>query len=162
MNRAVFLDRDGVINMELGDYVWEPRNFFFCPGIVENLKELQRRGYKLVVITNQGGIDKGVYTHEDVRNTLQFMEDGLAEAGVKLDSVFYSPHHISVSNSIDRKPESLMYERAIYRHDVDVTRSFMIGDKERDIIPAEKLGMKGFLIEKNVDIAYLLNEEIPE
>ncbi|HAS35916.1 MAG TPA: hypothetical protein DCS15_05480 [Flavobacteriales bacterium] len=156
MNRAVFLDRDGVVNMELGDYVWKPENFILCPRILENLQELRDRGYLLAVITNQGGIAKGIYTHEDVNSTLNHMVSLCREAGIEFVEVMYSPHHDTVGESISRKPDSLMFERILYKHNIDPQKSFMIGDKERDIIPAEKLGMTGFLIEKNVDIEYLL------
>ncbi len=160
MNRAVFFDRDGVINMELGDYVWKPETFILCPRILENLLELKARGYLLAVITNQGGIAKGIYRHSDVQRTLNHMIGLCSEAGIEFVEVMYSPHHDTVGESISRKPDSLMFERILYKHNIDPSQSFMIGDKERDIIPAEKLGMKGFLIEKNVDIHYLL-QEIP-
>ena len=158
MNKVVFLDRDGVINMELGDYVWKPENFKFCPNIKENLKAFQEAGFKLIVITNQGGIAKGIYTHDDVKRTLKYMLDELAKDGVRVEHCYYSPYHDTKGKSLGRKPDSLLFEKAIYQYDVDPSASIMIGDKERDIIPAEKLGIRSFLIEKNTDINFIVEK----
>lgn len=157
MRKALFLDRDGVINLERDDYVWKPEDFRLCPNIAKNLKVFQDANYLLIVITNQGGIAKGLYEHADVKRTHAYMKDLLAAEGVQIDEIYYSPYHDSKGKSLGRKPGSLLFEKAIYSFDIDPKQSFMIGDKERDTIPAEKLGIKSFLIEKNTDINFVLS-----
>jgi len=161
MNKALFLDRDGVINLERGDYVWKPEDFVLCPNIAQNLKAFQDAGYLLIVITNQGGVAKGLYTHEDVKKTLGYMEELLAKEGVRIEKSYYSPYHDSKGKSLGRKPGSLLFEKAIYEFDVDPKQSIMVGDKERDVIPSRKFGIKSYLIEKNADINFIVRENLP-
>ncbi len=141
--KCVFLDRDGVLNVDRGTYSWAEDHFKILPKVPETLIALKSRGFLLVVVTNQAGIAKGLYTGAEV---LQCHERLQAASNRSLDDIFYSPHHPSVSESISRKPNSLLLERAISKFKVTVEESWMIGDKQRDITPAQNLGLKTILV----------------
>ncbi len=139
MNKAVFLDRDGILNVERGDYVWTLEDFKIVPGIIDVLKELKDKGFLLIVVTNQAGITKGRYTREDMHKCHDFFQK---ESGDLIDHFYYAAGHPSVSESLLRKPDSLMWEKAMAKFEIDPKQSWMVGDKERDLIPAKKLGIK--------------------
>lgn len=142
-NKCVFLDRDGVLNEERGDYTYKPEDFVVVAGVVEALQLLKSRGYLLVVVTNQAGIAKGRYTKADVLAC----HDKLQEAcGHLIDYLYYAPAHPTVSASLARKPDSLMLERALARFDIDVARSWLVGDRLRDIAAAQKVGVPAILV----------------
>ena len=151
MNKAIFLDRDGVINKEIG-YVYRLEDFFLTGDIIESLKKLQAAGFIFVVITNQSGIAKELYTHEDVKLIHAYMLSLMKANGISIAEIYYCPHHSDVEPCICRKPDSGMLEKAIARFNIDISKSFMIGDKERDIQAAEKAGVKGILIEADSPI----------
>lgn len=152
MSKAVFLDRDGVINQEIGDYVYRVEDFKFNVGLFTALRLLQEYDYKLIVVTNQGGIAKGRYTHDDVNELHSYMLDKLAEEGIQIDDVYFCPHHHTIAPCLCRKPNSMMLEKAIAKHQIEASSSFLIGDNERDIQAGEKAGVKGLLIEANTNI----------
>ena len=152
MNKAVFLDRDGVINQEIGDYVYKIEDFKFNTGLFTALRLLKEYDYKLIVVTNQGGIAKGRYTHNEVNDLHNFMLEKFLEEGIKIDDVFFCPHHHTIAPCLCRKPNSLMIEKAIAKYHLDTSRSFLIGDNENDILAGEKAGVKGVLIESNTNI----------
>jgi D-glycero-D-manno-heptose 1,7-bisphosphate phosphatase len=156
-NRALFLDRDGVLNRERGEYTYRVEDFDILPDVAETLQKVQELGFKLIVITNQGGIAKGLYGHEDVQKVHRFFQNQMSEQGVEIDDFFYSPNHDVVSKSLDRKPDSLLLEKAIYLHNIDPLRSFMIGDSDRDCQAAGKVGVKCFKIESNTSISFILD-----
>ena len=143
MNKCVFLDRDGVLNKELGCQVTQAEEFEVIKNIKEPLKALKEAGFLLIVITNQSGIAKGDYGPEFVLECHARIQDA---CGGLLDDLYFAPGHESVSKSLSRKPDSLMFERAMAKHRIDPANSIMIGDKERDLIPAKKLGMGAILI----------------
>lgn len=147
--RAVFLDRDGVINHDPGDYTRNLSEFHVLPTVIEALKDLSERGYLLIMITNQGGIAKGLYTHGDVQEIHDHFEEHCRKAGVEWTDIYYAPSHPDYGESLMRKPGSMMLERAIARYNIDPTKSFVIGDKQRDLDAGAPLGVKGILIEKN-------------
>ncbi|MDR9399128.1 MAG: HAD-IIIA family hydrolase [Salibacter sp.] len=156
-NRALFLDRDGVLNRERGEYTYRVEDFDILPDVAETLQKAQQLGYKLIVITNQGGIAKELYGHEDVQKVHRFFQNQMSERGVEIDDFFYSPNHDAVSKSLDRKPDSLLLEKAIYLHNIDPLCSFMIGDSDRDCEAAGKVGVKCFKIESNTSISFILD-----
>jgi D-glycero-D-manno-heptose 1,7-bisphosphate phosphatase len=148
-NKAVFLDRDGVINRELGRYIFDPSDFELNDDVSEALKLLCNSGFLLIVITNQGGIGRGLYTNRHVEIIHDKLKKRLAESDILLNEIYYCPHHPSTGRCLCRKPGSLMIEKAIGRFGIDAARSFMIGDRERDIEAAENAGVKGILIRSN-------------
>lgn len=139
MNKCVFLDRDGVLNREIGEYAYRPDHFIINTGVAEALKELKAEGYLLIVITNQAGISKGLYRDEDVQICHDLLQQ---ECGGLIDDIYYCPYHPSSTNSLCRKPDSLMFEKAIAKYRIDPSVSWMVGDAERDILPAKKLGIR--------------------
>jgi D-glycero-D-manno-heptose 1,7-bisphosphate phosphatase len=142
-HQAVFLDRDGVLNRERGAYTYHPGHFELLPGVCKSLHRLQAAGFKLIVITNQGGISKGVYTAEDVWHCHHYL---MQACGIRLDDLFFAPMHPSISRSLAFKPQSLMLERALALHHINPSRSWMVGDSTRDIEAARKVGLRTIFI----------------
>ncbi len=139
MVNCVFLDRDGVLNEELGFQITSFGQFVMKEGVAEGLKRLKAAGFLLIVVTNQSGIAKGNYDEGFVmqcHNAIQEVSDNA------LDDIYFAPGYDSVSKTLSRKPNSLMFERAIAKHGVDVSRSWMIGDRESDMIPAKRVGLR--------------------
>jgi D-glycero-D-manno-heptose 1,7-bisphosphate phosphatase len=148
MNKAVFLDRDGVINVERG-YTHRLEDFVILPDLVENLQDYLKKGYLLIVVSNQSGIAKGLYTQAEVETIHSFLTNELTKRNIHLSEIYYCVHHPDVCRCICRKPDSLFVEKALARFNIDPARSYFIGDKDRDVEAAEKAGVKGILIEAN-------------
>lgn len=138
-NKCIFLDRDGVLNKDYVDYVYTLERLEILPGTKEAISALKQAGYLVVVITNQSGIAKGIYTRDDMHKVHNEMRDIYDS---HIDDFYYAPWHPVVSESLTRKPGSLMFEKAIAKYDIDPAVSWMIGDKDRDLVPAKKLGMQ--------------------
>lgn len=136
---CVFLDRDGVLNEEIGRHVVKPEEFKIKEGVPEGLRHLKSAGLLLVVITNQSGIARGYYDEAFVWHCYEQIQQA---CGGLLDGQYFAPGLDNFSRSLMRKPDSLMFEKAIARFNIDVTASWMIGDKERDLTPARKLGIR--------------------
>lgn len=147
--KAVFLDRDGVINHDPGDYTMHVSEFQILPTVMETLKYWNDQGFKLILITNQGGIAKGLYGHDEVSEIHAYFLEECKTSGVEIHDIFYSPHHDDYGKSMTRKPGSLMLERAMHRHNIDPAQSYMIGDKQRDLDAGNKVGVEGILIVPN-------------
>ncbi|SNC59238.1 D-alpha,beta-D-heptose 1,7-bisphosphate phosphatase [Hymenobacter gelipurpurascens] len=141
--KAVFLDRDGVLNEEIGDYVWQPEKFMVLDGVPESLARLKQAGYYLVVITNQAGIAKKLYTETDVQACHEKLQ---LACGNLLDALYFAPSHPSVSESLSRKPDSLMLEKAMARFALDPAQCWIVGDRHRDIQAGAKVGVRGILV----------------
>jgi len=155
--KAVFLDRDGVINVERG-YTHLLSDFVILPDLIEVLQLLQKKGYLLVVVSNQSGIAKGLYRQDEVEILHKFMVDEFSKNGIALSEIYYCVHHPDVVKCICRKPDSLFVEKALARFDIDASKSYFIGDKERDTAAAEKVGVKGILIEANSSLKLILDQ----
>jgi D-glycero-D-manno-heptose 1,7-bisphosphate phosphatase len=151
MNKAVFLDRDGVLNEELGDYVWTPERFRIVSGVPASLARLKAAGYHLIVITNQAGIAKGLYTSADVHACHELLQQA---CGHILDALYFSASHPSVSESILRKPDSGMLEKAIARFALDPARCWLVGDRARDLEAGARVGVPGILVGHSEVVAY--------
>ncbi len=140
MNKCIFLDRDGVLNEDRTDYVYRIEDFIIPEGVVEGLRRLKEAGYMLIVITNQAGIAKGLYTREDVMHCHRYLQE---KCGNLIDDIYYSPHHPDyTTRSLTRKPESLLLEKAIAKYNIDVSKSWMIGDALRDILAGRRVGVR--------------------
>jgi D-glycero-D-manno-heptose 1,7-bisphosphate phosphatase len=159
MNKAIFLDRDGVINVERG-YTSTLADFKILPDMFEALQMFLKNGYLLIVISNQGGIAKGLYTQADVEVLHSYMIEEFKKNNITLSEIYYCAHHPDIGNCICRKPDSLFVEKALARFNIDVAKSFFIGDKERDVQAAEKGGVKGILIEANSSLKNILPDII--
>jgi D-glycero-D-manno-heptose 1,7-bisphosphate phosphatase len=140
MNKCVFLDRDGVLNQEMGDYVFRPDDFHIPDGTVEALHLLKAAGYLLIVVTNQAGIAKGLYERSDVWACHNYLQ---AQCGYLLDDLYFCPHHPDYSTeSLLRKPNSLMLEKAMAKYNIDRSASWMIGDRPRDVQAGRRAGVR--------------------
>lgn len=145
---AAFLDRDGVINVDSG-YVGQWEDFEYLPDAVEGLKQLQNAGFKLFVVTNQSGIARGYYTEDDFLALTKAMTADLSAKGVTLAAVYYCPYLEDADlepyrvASYLRKPEPGMLLKAAQDHDIDVSRSIMVGDKVSDMVAAKRAGVPG-------------------
>ena len=155
-SKIIFLDRDGVINFERG-FTHRLEDFKILDGLVEALTELQRRGYILVVVSNQSGIAKELYQQKDVEVLHEFMLKHFEKNNIHLSEIYYCVHHPDVTKCICRKPDSLFIEKALARFNGNPGLSYFIGDKERDIEAGEKAGVKGILIEANTPLTEILH-----
>ncbi len=148
-SKALFLDRDGVINHDPGDYTMSVEQFIILPTAVQAMKVAQNKGFIIVVITNQGGLAKGLYTEKEVFAMHEKLRVTCQKSGVEITHIYYSPHHPDFGNSLTRKPESLLLERAIARFNIDPSASLMIGDRDRDVECARRVGVRGILMNTN-------------
>ncbi|MBL7944340.1 MAG: HAD family hydrolase [Flavobacteriales bacterium] len=156
-NKALFLDRDGVINHDPGDYTYSLKEFVVLPGVIDALELAVSKGYLLIIITNQGGIAKGLYSDAVVREIHEYLGHLCRARNFAITAIYYSPHHPDFGNSLTRKPCSLMIERALARYHIDPKRSLMVGDKMRDLEAAEKAGVPGILIPTNGSLLDVVN-----
>lgn len=139
MQKAIFLDRDGVINVDKA-YVSKIEDFEFCDGVFEALHHFKTLGYLLILVTNQSGIGRGYYREEDFHILTQWMQKELLHVNSHLDAIYHCPH-TPEENCTCRKPKSGMFEHAIQDLNIDVTQSWMIGDKPSDIEAARGVGI---------------------
>lgn len=160
MTKAVFLDRDGTINVDK-DYLYRIDEFQYLPGVVNALKRFQEAGYVLIIITNQSGIARGYYSEYEFQVLNNWMLDDLKVQGVHIDGVYYCPHlpnadvekYRTVCDC--RKPAIGMFERAMKEYNIDMGNSLAIGDKLRDCAVCQKYGCKGYLVGKNETVAII-------
>ena len=147
MRQAIFFDRDGVLNEEVG-YLWEVERFKWIDGAREAVKLCNERGLLAVVVTNQGGIARGLYTAREVDTLHAFMQHELSEVGAHIDAFYYCPHHpegVVEEFSIVcdcRKPKPGMILRACAELDINPAQSILFGDSKRDIEAAEAAGLR--------------------
>jgi len=145
-NRALFLDRDGVINHDSG-YTSRVDDFVFVDGIFELCRAARQRGYLLIVVTNQAGIGRGYYTEQDFLALTAWMRARFDEEGAGITDVLYCPYHPThgqgeyLADSFDRKPNPGMVLRAAERHRISLPASVMVGDKDSDMEAARRAGV---------------------
>lgn len=141
--KAVFLDRDGTINVDYG-YIYKSQDFKFIDGAIEALKTLQMSGYKLIVITNQSGIARGYYKEQDFFILHNYINEVLAQNEVKIDGLYFCPH--LDSNCDCRKPKTKLFYLAAKQHHIDFSKSFAVGDKLSDLSICDVEPVKGILL----------------
>lgn len=144
-NKALFLDRDGTINIDYG-YIGSVDRFKFIDGVFEFCQIAQSLNYKIIVITNQSGIARGFYTVADYENVTKYMRDEFLRHGIKITDVLYCPE-LSGPN---RKPAPGLFIVARDKYDIDMEKSVSVGDKERDLAAARAAGVaRNFLFKNN-------------
>jgi len=141
MKKALFLDRDGVVNVEK-NYLYKIKDFEFIDGIFDLCKHYQQLGYMIFIVTNQSGIARNYYSEENFHLLTEWMIDEFKKRGIVINRVYYCPHHPEISGACScRKPEPGMILQAQEEFDIDLADSLMIGDKERDIEAALQAGI---------------------
>lgn len=152
-HHAVFLDRDGTINYDTG-YVKNPDDVKILDGVSGGIRKLKHDfGFKIVVISNQAGIAKGLMSAQDVENVNRKIDFLLMKEGAEIDRYYYCPHHPDYSSEEDsrcRKPSPLMIIKAAEEMDLDLTRSYMVGDREADVLCGLNAGVKSILLKSDI------------
>ena len=142
MKKALFLDRDGVINVEK-EYLYKQEDFEFIEGIFELCRHYQDLGYLIFVVTNQSGIARKFYSEADFSKLTQWMLGAFEKEGIHITKVYHCPHHPDISGECAcRKPKPGMLFDAAKEYGVDLANSVMVGDKERDIEAALNAGLR--------------------
>jgi len=152
MKKALFLDRDGVINHDPGDYTYSLDEFIILPTALEAMKFAQDLGYEIVIVTNQAGVSRGLYSIHEVNKIHTFLRGECAKKEIEIRDIYFSIHHPDICNSISRKPHGLWVERACAKYRYNKEKCLMIGDRDRDVQCAEAAGIQGFQMEKNGDL----------
>ena len=159
--RAVFLDRDGTLNKDTG-YIHRKQDWQWLPGVVETLKRFHAVGYLLVVVSNQSGLARGMFGEDDLRALEAWINEDLAAQNAVIDAWYYCPHLPEVTGPCDcRKPEPGLILRAAADLNIDLARSWMIGDRVRDVQAGLAAGCSCVLLRPPVG-AYEDNVPVPE
>jgi D-glycero-D-manno-heptose 1,7-bisphosphate phosphatase len=144
MKKAVFIDRDGTINVDV-KYMSRVKDLKYYPGVLEGIKLISRANYLIVIITNQSGIARGLFTENKLNQIHQHITADIVNAGGKIDGIYFCPHHPDEGCRC-RKPETLMFERAIKDLGIDICKSYMVGDRMLDIEAGFKMGCRTVLV----------------
>lgn len=151
MHKAVFLDRDGTINEEVG-IITKKEQIFILPGVVDGIKQLKKLGFLVIVVTNQSVIARGLIKEEDLDLIHSHLLEKLSKRGALIDGLYYCPYHPEANlkkyrrNSVCRKPNTGMIKRAQKDFNLDIKNSFIIGDSTSDILCGKRSKMKTILI----------------
>jgi D-glycero-D-manno-heptose 1,7-bisphosphate phosphatase len=141
---AVFLDRDGTINREV-NYLSKPEQLELLPGAGTAIRRFNELGLKVIVVTNQSGVARGYLTEEGLDRIHESLERMLAEHDAHLDAIYYCPE-MPGTDSLCRKPEIGMMEQAAQEHDIDLARSYVVGDMAKDIEMGQRAGSRTVLV----------------
>ena len=145
--KAAFLDRDGVINEDIG-YLNNIKDFEWIEGAIEALKILKENNFLIIIISNQSGVSRGYFSKKDVHNLHKWINLQLSEHNVKIDDFFFATEHPDTETSkTRRKPSPRMIEEAIEKYNLNRDDCFMIGDKDIDVLAAKNANIRGFLFE---------------
>ena len=146
-NKALFLDRDGVINKNFG-YVFSAKNFVWLKNVKKAIKYAYIKRYLIIVVTNQSGVARGFYSENDIKNLHKEINRQLKKQKCKIHDFFYCPYHPKYGNkkykknSFLRKPNPGMILKAVKKWNIDLNKSLMIGDNKIDMIASKKAGLK--------------------
>jgi len=144
--KAAFLDRDGVINKDIG-YLYKPEEFIWIDGAIEAINYLKKKEFMVIVITNQSGVGRGFYKIEDVINLHKWINRELKKFNTNIDDFFFSADLPSFSKNSRRKPSPKMIDEAISKYALNRSECFMVGDKKTDLETAKNAKIKGFLFD---------------
>jgi histidinol-phosphate phosphatase family protein len=155
-SKAVFLDRDGVINKNQDDYVKNISELEIFPYISEPIKKLQYAGFKIIVITNQSAINRGLMTEKNLDEIHEKIQSFLIQNNTKIDYFYYCPHTPN-ENCFCRKPKPGLLLNAIDDFSIDVNNSWFIGDRNSDIQAGKSVGCKTLKIQNNINLEKAVN-----
>jgi len=148
--KAIFLDRDGVlVDNNQHYYIWKTDQLTLIDGALENMKILSHKGFQLFIVSNQGGISRGLYSKEDVLKLHEELIQTFRANDIEIAEIAFCPHHPEVEKCLCRKPDSLMLEKLIAKYKISKSDSYLIGDSQSDIDAAEKVGIQGIQISPN-------------
>ena len=148
--KAIFLDRDGVlVDNSQHYYIWEAAQLTLVEGAIENLKMLSQKGFQLFIVSNQGGISRGLYSKDDILKLHAELIQAFKANQVEIAEIAFCPHHPEVEKCLCRKPDSLMLEKLIAKYKINKSESYLIGDSQSDMEAAEKAGISGIQIIAN-------------
>lgn len=157
---ALFLDRDGVVNIEK-NYLHKKEDFEFIEGIFDLCRYYQDRGYLIVIVTNQSGIARGYYSEMEFADLTFWMVEAFAKEGIEIAQVYHCPHHPDISGECEcRKPHPGMLLKAAKELHIDLENSVMVGDSERDIEAAQSAGLKESYLFSNEKLQTKATENI--
>lgn len=146
--KAVFLDRDGVINKERSDYVKTVDELVILDDIINPIKKLRDNNFLVIIITNQSAINRGLTTHQNVENIHSAIQEYLKKNGVQIDAFYYCPHRPDEYCNC-RKPKPGLLKKATSDLKIDIKSSWMIGDRDSDMEAARAVGCKAIKIRSN-------------
>ena len=150
IEKAIFLDRDGVlINNHDHYYIWKTEQMNLVDGVPENLLQLAKAGFSLFIVSNQGGIAKGLYSREDTESLHYQLIRIFESKGIHIVDIAYCPHHPEIEKCLCRKPSPLMLDKLMAKYQIDSKKSFMIGDSESDMEAAKLAGVGTIRINAN-------------
>lgn len=154
-NRAIFLDRDGTINVDYG-YVYKLEDMVLLPGVIEALQKFQKAGYLLIIVTNQSGVSRGYFTENDVNVFNNELKRKLALHDIVITDFFLCIHGPSDKCSC-RKPSPQLITNAILKYNIEPTQSLMFGDKNSDVLCGENANVRSYLVTKEHSLLYWAN-----
>lgn len=166
MNRAVFLDRDGVITQEPPHYAHKLSQLELISGAADAIRLLNENGFTVIIASNQAGIAHGYYREEDAESFNEALKEKLAEAGAYIDVIYYCPHHAEAkieryrSDCDCRKPNPGMLTKAERELNIELKQSFIIGDKQTDIEAGKKVGCKTIMVKTGYGVEEMKSEQI--
>jgi len=149
--KAVFLDRDGVINKNKDNYVKNMEELEFLPNIEKSIKELNKKKFLVIIITNQSAINRGLTSVTNVKMIHEQIQKHLKHNDAYFDDLYFCPHTPN-ENCFCRKPNPGLLLQAIEEHNIDSKKSWMVGDRDSDILAGKKAGCKTILITPNFDL----------
>lgn len=150
MSKAIFLDRDGVlVNNSKHYYIWKTDQLVLIDGAVENLKMLSNKGFQLFIVSNQGGISRGLYSKDDIEKLHTELIETFRRNQIEISEIAFCPHHPEIEKCLCRKPDSLMVEKLVAKYKLSKSNSYLIGDSRSDMDAAQKAGIQGIQIVPN-------------
>jgi D-glycero-D-manno-heptose 1,7-bisphosphate phosphatase len=162
--KAIFFDRDGVLISNAEHYyIWEQKQVEFIDGIFDHLKKLANQGFLLFIVSNQGGISKGIYSKSDILKLHESLIQTFRRNEIEIQEIAFCPHHPEIENCLCRKPGSIMIDRLIAKYRINREESYFIGDSDSDMEAAKLAGVQGIKISPNQNmfpsISFLIKNE---
>lgn len=159
--KAIFLDRDGVlISNKDHYYIWKQEQLELVDGVIENLQMLTLKGFQLFIVSNQGGVSRGLYSKIEVMKLHEELMQTFRKNNIEISEIAYCPHHPEIENCICRKPASLMIDKLIAKYNIRKEDSYLIGDSDSDMEAAQKAGIQGIKIVSNQNMYPFISDLI--
>ena len=155
--KAIFIDRDGVINYNRNDYVKSWDEFKFIPGAKEAIKKINDSKVLLIIITNQSPIGRGIFTPDTLHKIHTRMLDEISKKGGHIDAIYYCPHHPD-DNCDCRKPKPGLILRATHDFNIDLSHSWMIGDSDSDLVAGRTVGCNVIMVTEKKSLLHIIKQ----